>query len=52
MKFNNLYFPHLTLLYLIMNSHRPFIGRMKIKRYGRIGAIRVLKVGGKVKIEG
>lgn len=29
---------------------RPFIGRMRIKRYGRIGFIRVLKADGPIKI--
>lgn len=31
-----------------MSRKRVFVGRIKLKRYGRVGRIKVLKIGGKV----
>lgn len=35
-----------------MGFRRPFIGRIKIKRIGRIGRLKVLRIGGEAKTKG
>ena len=32
-----------------MSKERVFVGRIRIKRIGRVGRIRVVRIGGKVK---
>lgn len=34
-----------------MMEKRPFIGWMRIKRFGRIGFIKVREIGGSVKVK-
>ncbi len=34
-----------------MSTRRVFVGRIKVRRYGRVGRIKMLKICGKIEVE-